>query len=87
MHLEKAERRSVNVSLRGGKEHLLKVTGTSSFPKLKILVYNRKDKVHMLARICLVMSSSARGSKRGNIVTSYIFRKQSVSMAQEKNAW
>lgn len=38
----------MSVSLRGGKAHLLTVTGTSSFPKLKILVYNRKDKVHML---------------------------------------
>lgn len=38
----------MNLSLRGGKAHLLKVTGTSSFPKLEILVYNRKDKVHML---------------------------------------
>ena len=38
----------MNLSLTGGRAHLLKVTGTSSFPKLKILVYNRKDKVHML---------------------------------------
>lgn len=53
--------------LKGSKEHLLKLTGTFLLPKLKFLVYNSRDKVHMLAtgvpRTCLVLGSSGRGSK------------------------